>query len=84
MDPMNTRKFISLSEQPQAPKACNFSLSFLPCYQGPVKSQDYEPVVLWDALPPPPQCHEEICVGFICENKECKEDDKPNKRRKWW
>ncbi|TQD88258.1 hypothetical protein C1H46_026139 [Malus baccata] len=46
MDPMNTGKFISLSEQPLAPKACNFSLSFLPCYQCPVKSQDYEPVVV--------------------------------------
>ncbi|KAM1213617.1 hypothetical protein ACFX2G_005092 [Malus domestica] len=51
IDPTNTKKFFSLSEQPLAPEAWNFFLSLLPSHQGPVKSQEYEPIV-WDALPP--------------------------------
>ncbi|RXH86128.1 hypothetical protein DVH24_017181 [Malus domestica] len=98
IDPTNTKKFFSLSEQPLAPEAWNFFLSLLPSHQGPVKSQEYEPIVVFyvgqpcivnvittfaihtlnsGMLFPPPQCHEHIQVGFICEPyyNGCKEDD---------
>ncbi|KAB2603639.1 F-box protein [Pyrus ussuriensis x Pyrus communis] len=90
------------SEQPLGPtKFHNFSLSFLPCFEGPpvvvsTSTHEFEPgpTVLasyndlllccatmfsqrdyyicnpytkqWDALPPPPQCHDLVKVGLIC------------------
>lgn len=103
-NPKCTSKFFSMSKQPPEPEKLKFSLRCLPCFQGPVKTEEGEPMVVgtyndlvlccatmrfqrdyyicnaytkqWEALPSPPQCHEEVGVGFICDPyyKECKED----------